>query len=525
MPPPDAAKIVRVFLASPGDVGDERAFVRTFLETVLPKDHFLDRPVQFQVVAWDDPAAGVPMPAHLTPQEAVIAFKTRPAACDIVIVILWGRLGTHLDVAKLSRPDGTAYRSGTEWEFEDAFNANPRPHILVYHRADDPKIPPRGPARDDAIKQIDAVDSFLARFKNPDGSWAGGFKPYRGIRGFRSAIANDLKAILAPVLAAKARPAEATRAAIPLPDRCFGRDADRETIVAALQPGAAVLVQGTGGIGKTTLTQAAATDDRIVARFGPHRWFVALDAANDRDTFDGAVIQALGLDPAQGFAGVLARLGQEPALLVLDNLESPWDKDPVAIEQRLASLAAVPGLALLASFRGDETVHGAAWAPRHTVRPLSEADSRALFFDIAQTIPDSDPHLPDLLSELGGVPLAICLIARRAARHTGLAELWAEWQTAGAAVARLPGAAQGRLTSVPRSIAFSLRSSRLTDPGQRLFRLLGCLPAGIAAADRQALLGGDSLTAFEQVLGVGLAIQRDGRLDLLPPVRRYARDT
>jgi tetratricopeptide (TPR) repeat protein len=121
------------------------------------------------------------------------------------------------------------------------------------------------------------------------------------------------------------------------------------------------------------------------------------------------------------------------------------------------------------------------------------------------------------------VPLAICLTARRAALHDNLAELWKEWEAAGTAVAELRGAAPGRLTSVPQSIEFSLRSARLTDAGRRLFQLFGQLPAGIADVDRRELPGRDAFAAHEQVLGVGLAFTRADRLDLLPPVRDHAR--
>ena len=92
---------LRVFLASPGDVPDERAFVREFLESTLKKDPLLPGRVTFDVVSWDDPHANTTLPAHLTPQQAVIRYKGRPADCDIVVVILAARLGTHLSVGHL----------------------------------------------------------------------------------------------------------------------------------------------------------------------------------------------------------------------------------------------------------------------------------------------------------------------------------------------------------------------------------------------------------------------------------------
>ena len=104
-----------------------------------------------------------------------------------------------------------------------------------------------------------------------------------------------------------------------------------------------------------------------------------------------------------------------------------------------------------------------------------------------------------------------------------MAGLWAEWQRIGPEVAAWQGAEPGRLTSVPHSIALSLRSSRVSPAGHRLFALLGQSPAGLATEDRAALLGDAAFAAEEGLLAVGLAYHRDGRLDLLPPVRDHAR--
>ena len=284
-----------------------------------------------------------------------------------------------------------------------------------------------------------------------------------------------------------------------------------------------MLVQGPGGIGKTTLTQEAANHPSVVARFGQRRWFAELETATDRDTFDAQLLLALGLDPTQGFATATQRLTQAPALLVLDNLETPWEGAGPAIEARLAVLAAIPGLALLASFRGQEAVGGARWTLRHRVDPLPYSEARALFLDIADSIPGDDPDLPALLDALGGVPLAICLTARRAAHRADLAGLWAEWQRIGPEIATWQGNNPSRLTSVPHSIALSLCSPRLNPDGHRLFGLLGQCPAGLAPADRAALLGDAAFAAEDGLVAVGLAYHRGPRLDLLPPVRDYAK--
>ena len=95
---------LRVFLASPGDVADERALVRRLLKDELPYDPLVSGRVTFEVVSWDDPAAPKAMLANMTPQEAVIRFGPKPSECNIVVVVLWFRLGTHLDVSAFRKP-------------------------------------------------------------------------------------------------------------------------------------------------------------------------------------------------------------------------------------------------------------------------------------------------------------------------------------------------------------------------------------------------------------------------------------
>src|SRR4051794_26847413 len=133
------------------------------------------------------------MPANITPQEAVNRFKCKPSECDIVIVVLWSRLGTHLDVTKFRKPNGEPHLSGTEWEFEDALNAQPQPDILAYRRTEELKVGPRGPARDEKLRQYDLVEEFFECFKNPDQSTRSGVTLYKTPEEFKERLANDLK--------------------------------------------------------------------------------------------------------------------------------------------------------------------------------------------------------------------------------------------------------------------------------------------------------------------------------------------
>ncbi|HYQ90994.1 MAG TPA: hypothetical protein VES89_02660, partial [Candidatus Competibacteraceae bacterium] len=77
---------LRVFLASPGDVADERGLALQVLEQ-LQYDPLLRGRITLETVAWDKPGAGTPMLATMTPQEAIKKGLPTPAQCDIVIVI------------------------------------------------------------------------------------------------------------------------------------------------------------------------------------------------------------------------------------------------------------------------------------------------------------------------------------------------------------------------------------------------------------------------------------------------------
>ena len=115
----EQAPVVRIFLSSPGDVAAERKFARELIEGELQKSPSY-RSLKLQVIAWDDPDARIPMLANETPQESVNNARPRPSTCDIVIVILWARMGTPLPET-IRKPDGTRYLSGTEWEYLDVY--------------------------------------------------------------------------------------------------------------------------------------------------------------------------------------------------------------------------------------------------------------------------------------------------------------------------------------------------------------------------------------------------------------------
>lgn len=307
------------------------------------------------------------------------------------------------------------------------------------------------------------------------------------------------------------------------PFRFLGRDEHVASMVATLSLGESFrcLVLGGPGIGKTTLTRQVSTAEMVVSLFGQRRWFVELDGVQDVEGFNRSFVRAAGLPATATFSMALARIQTGDGLLLLDNLETPWEGDTLAVERQLTLISESPKLSVFASLRGDQVPDGCKWSKLVELTPLSPSESRDLFLQIATRVSPDDPFLRRLLGALGGVPLAIELVALQATDK--VEELWSEWHSDGVRLARRFGVPESRITSLERSIELSMNSRRMDEDAKRLIRLLGRLPAGIAPIDRRSLLGDGSDRSARQLRSVGLAYQRESRLDLLPPIREYVR--
>ena len=192
----------QIFLSSPGDVEAERDIARELIKEVLPVTPFVRGRATFDIVSWDDPHAAPGLPAHLTPQEAINRKLAKPSECDIVIVILWSRIGTPLP-PEITRSDGSTFQSGTEWEFEDALSVakeNGAPTILLYRRTEEPKIGARDPMLQEKLDQLQKVDAFFERFKGAAGSTTGTFASYPAADGFREMLRQNLESIVSDFL-------------------------------------------------------------------------------------------------------------------------------------------------------------------------------------------------------------------------------------------------------------------------------------------------------------------------------------
>ena len=111
------------------------------------------------------------------------------AEFDLVICILWSRLGTLL-APTLRMPDGSAPGSGTDceigWALDHAGKNRGVPQLRVYRNCSKP-TPPLEPKeeREAFLRQWDSVQEFFARWEaNREGDFAGVFNKYCNLQEF-----------------------------------------------------------------------------------------------------------------------------------------------------------------------------------------------------------------------------------------------------------------------------------------------------------------------------------------------------
>jgi predicted ATPase/DNA-binding SARP family transcriptional activator len=214
--------------------------------------------------------------------------------------------------------------------------------------------------------------------------------------------------------------------------RFFGREEELAELDLVLRPGGPrlVTITGPGGIGKTRLATEAAAAAR--ARFPGGAWFVPLAEVDRAERFAEAVASALRApsDSADDPLGaVAAMLANDPALLVLDNLEQLGAVGAKVVGQLLSR---VNGSTCLVTSRERVGLEGEverALGPlalpvppkgRADVAEIAPAAGVLLFVDRArQTKPDFEltarnaGAIVTLCRRLDGLPLALELAAGR----------------------------------------------------------------------------------------------------------------
>lgn len=274
-------------------------------------------------------------------------------------------------------------------------------------------------------------------------------------------------------------------ALLPAAPDLVGRVAEVDGLVAAwlARPPEPVPVLGGPGIGKSTICLAALHDKRVRRRFGDRRWFVRCDGAGSADGLAALLAAELGVtgegSPEALLAGVCMVLGARPGVVVLDNFETPWIGEPLASEEVLRRVAAVPGVAVAVTVRGSSWPAGLRWRDFAMLSPLPLGQARQLFINVAGSGFSADPLLDELVAGLDGVPLAVELAGYAAQGQPDLQGVAAQWRAERTGMLQRMGGAVRQL-SVAVSIEISVTSPLMTSrPGDCLAFWACCRTASL----------------------------------------------
>ncbi len=255
----DQVRLVRVFLSSPGDVADERALARQVLQD-LSYDPLLRGAVAFDVVAWDSPGAPG-LEATMLPQQAIEAGLPAPSQCDIVVAILWSRMGTPFEM------NGRRYPSGTAYELEDARKSN-KTRLLIYRRREVVHFDPADSRFLERYDQWKQVDELFAQLRGKDDAPIVGYNEYQTPSAFARLLADHVKHILKESV----RPAHGSSAVLPRWEGSpfpglrafttqdapifFGRGRETDELIRKVEQQRVCIVMGASGSGKSSLVGA-----------------------------------------------------------------------------------------------------------------------------------------------------------------------------------------------------------------------------------------------------------------------------
>ncbi|TFK32924.1 P-loop containing nucleoside triphosphate hydrolase protein [Crucibulum laeve] len=311
-----------------------------------------------------------------------------------------------------------------------------------------------------------------------------------------------------------------------------GRDKEQKEIITIIQNNTAarIVVLGPGGIGKTSLTLSVLHDYNIVDIFGTRRYFISCDAASTKDGLVSTIAKYFNLEEKPKLSNAIIHYlnrSKEPALMVLDNFETPWEipEQRSKVEDFLSLLANISHLSIVLTMRGVERPGKIRWtrpflAP---LQPLTDDVAEEIFRDIAD-IDHDDPDLMELLMLTDNLPLAVTLMAHLAESETctNILSRWKQENTS------LLSDGVDKISSLEKSISMSISSPRMknTPDALELLSLLALLPDGISEATLlQMKLPFDNVPKCRFILvSTSLAyVDGRGRVKALTPIREYTR--
>jgi tetratricopeptide (TPR) repeat protein len=183
----------RIFVSSPGDVQRAREFAALIIEK-LAQDYA--RYLLIEPYLWEFEA----MLASGHFQDSI----EPPSAFDVVVLIVWSRLGTAMpertSVREYRGMDGRVPVTGTEWEFEEALqSARQRgaPDLLVYRNGSPAPFDTRDPDLfDRQSQQLKALNGFWQRHFVNQGMFTGAYTSFQSDSEFATALELHLRRLI-----------------------------------------------------------------------------------------------------------------------------------------------------------------------------------------------------------------------------------------------------------------------------------------------------------------------------------------
>jgi tetratricopeptide (TPR) repeat protein len=305
-------KSIRIFISSPGDVAEERALTKRVIQRLQGE---FSGQVTLDPIFWEHE----PLLATKSFQEQIV----RPSETDIVVTILWSRLGTRLP-ANFTKPDGSRYESGTEFEFEDAVNSyreTGTPDLLIYRKTAEPVVSLKD--RQTLLKRLsenEALENFFDKWfhDKAEGTLVAAFHPFNTSANFEEILESHLQKLIKNRL-----PESAVKEEMPFikpqwqegsPFRglnvfefehsavFFGRTKAVSEIIDSLRKQAEleksfVLILGMSGGGKSSLVRAGVlpmlTQSGVIEGVGLWRRAIMKPGDSPGDLFDGLAASLL----------------------------------------------------------------------------------------------------------------------------------------------------------------------------------------------------------------------------------------
>ncbi|MDA5093723.1 response regulator [Aliiroseovarius sp. KMU-50] len=189
----NAARQIKVFISSPGDVIPERQIAKMVLGRL--NEEYSGRALLVPILWEEEP---------LLVTQTFQAQIHPPHETDIYLGVLWSRIGSPLPDT-IRREDGSLYESGTAFEFEDALEGHRstgKPEMLLYLKTGYPDVSLEN--RDevlDRLEQIDQLNAYRERMlMGEDGSYAAAFHMFERIEEFETMLEIHLRKLVQAIL-------------------------------------------------------------------------------------------------------------------------------------------------------------------------------------------------------------------------------------------------------------------------------------------------------------------------------------